>query len=237
MTHAAGGDDARGAAQPPLAVRARGLRKRFGFKDTLKGVDIALDEGQRFVVFGPNGAGKSTLLRILATQWSFSAGEVEVLGRRLPGERVALRREIGLVLHDSFLRAELTLEENLRFACDLHDLRFAAVRERVEALLVRVSLLPRRHDRVGTFSQGMKKRASLVLSLLHAPRLWILDEPFSGLDPEGQELLGELITDFSGNGRTVLLVTHHESRGLALATRWIRMRDGRVAEADGGRAA
>jgi ABC-type multidrug transport system ATPase subunit len=217
----------------PLAVRTKGLRKRFGYTETLRGIDLEVPQGQCFGLFGPNGAGKSTLLRILGTQWVFSAGSVEVMGCALPAQSMAVRSRIGIVFHQSFLRPELTLSENLRFTGELYGCSPEAVERRGTELLERLSLFPRRNDRVGTFSQGMTKRASLARSLLHEPRLWILDEPFSGLDADGQIVLEELLEDFSQRGGTVLLVTHEAERGTRLAKQWVRLEAGKVVERHG----
>lgn len=222
------------AASP--AVRVRGLRKRFGYRETLRGVDLEIPRGGCFGLFGPNGAGKSTLLRILATQWTFTSGVVEVLGTDVRRDPRLVRRQTGLVPHGSFLRRELTIEENLRFACELYALRYDDELSRIDALLQRFALSHRRKDRVATFSQGMVKRANIILSLLHRPELWILDEPFSSLDKEGQEVLEKTIRTFSAGGEfsqaggTVILVTHGEERGARLADDWIGLEDGVIAE-------
>lgn len=201
----------------PLAIRVRGLRKRFGYREVLRGLDLDIPRGQCFALFGPNGAGKSTLLRILATQWSADAGTVEVLGREARRQALEIRARIGVVLHDSLLRRELSLAENLRFACDLQGLRWREVETRSGRLLRRFGLHLRSRDRVGAFSQGMIRRAGIVRSLLHDPELWLLDEPFSGLDPEGQALLESVIADFTAGGGTVVLVTHRMELGARLA--------------------
>jgi ABC-type multidrug transport system ATPase subunit len=219
------------------AVRLTGVRKRFGYRDVLRGVDLEIPRGSCFVVFGPNGAGKSTLLRIVATQWTFTSGHVEVLGKDIRKEPTVVRGLIGLVLHDSFLRWELTLEENLRFACDLHGIRAAEGARRTESLLERFGLAHRRHDVTGTFSRGMLQRAGLVRSLLAEPKLWILDEPFSGLDPAGQELLEQAIREFYGAGGTVLLVTHQLNMGSRLATASAYIEDGAILRQGAGAAA
>jgi ABC-type multidrug transport system ATPase subunit len=205
------------------------VRKTLGYREVLRNIDLDVPAGMLFVIHGPNGAGKSTLLRLAATQWRPSAGEVLVLGRDARREALWVRRRVGLVLHESLLRRELTLEENLRFACDLQGLGFRAVRDRADGLLDRFGLFPRRRDLVATFSQGMAKRASIVRSLLHEPELWLLDEPFSGLDPAGQALLEGLVRDFPRAGGTVVLVTHEEERGERLANAWARIENGKVA--------
>ena len=217
----------------PLAVRTKGLRKRFGYTETLRGIDLEVPQGECFGLFGPNGAGKSTLLRILATQWVFSAGSVEVMGCALPAQTLAVRSQVGIVFHQSFLRPELTLSENLRFTGELYGCSPEAVESRGTELLERLSLLPRRNDCVGTFSQGMAKRASLARSLLHEPKVWILDEPFSGLDVDGQAVLEEMLEGFSQRGGTVVLVTHEAERGTRLAKQWVRLEAGKVVERQG----
>jgi ABC-type multidrug transport system ATPase subunit len=191
-------------------------------------VSLEVPRGGCFALFGPNGAGKSTLLRVISTQWTPSEGRVEVLGmdvRRHP-ERVKAR--IGLVLHEPFLRRELTLSENLTFAGDLHGLPRSDTRARGRLLLERFGLSHRAGDLVRTFSQGMLKRASLARSLLAEPELWILDEPFSGLDPEGQAILERAIDEFAAGRGTVLLVTHQLSLGRRLASGSGRVEDGKV---------
>lgn len=193
-----------------LAIDVRGVRKRFGYREVLKGVSLRVPRGTCFVLSGPNGAGKSTLLRIVATQWTFHAGHVRVLGtdvRRLTGKLEA-RARLGAVFHESFLRPELSLEENLQYAASLHRLRWAQVAERAEELSRRFGLQARLRDRVTTFSEGMIKRANVVRSLLHEPDLWILDEPFAGLDWAGRELLESVVKDYCTSGHTVFMVTH-----------------------------
>lgn len=218
------------------AVRMDGVRKRFGYRDTLRGVSLEVPRGGCLVITGPNGAGKSTLLRILATQWSFTSGRVEILGRDIQRHTSWVRARIGLVLHEPFLRREMTLEENLRFAAALFAIPASLRDTRIEKLLETFGLGHRRKDIVGTFSQGMLKRASLARSLINEPEVWILDEPFSGLDPAGQDLLGASIRSFleERSGRTVFLVTHQLGIGRELATSSVRIEDGRVAQFTSG---
>ena len=210
------------------AVSLRGIRKRFGYRDVLRGIDLEIPAGVCAAIFGANGAGKSTLLRIVATLAQPSEGVGSVLGFDLVRRPLEVRRRIGVVMHQSFLRDELTLDENLRL--------FAALYGSVdgmtgETLVERFGLAHRRRDPVGTFSQGMTKRANLIRSLLHAPQLWILDEPFSGLDPAGQELLRESIHEFRTRGGTVLLVTHRTDLGRELAQQVVSIHDGDIVAA------
>ena len=207
------------------AVRLRGVRKRFGFSEVLRGVDLDVECGECLAVFGPNGAGKSTLIRIIATQWQPSAGEGEVFGFSLRRRVLEVRRRVGVVLHQSFLRAELSLDENLRLFASLYGVADSA---RVDGLVERFGLEKRRSDLVGAYSQGMLKRGNLIRSLLHAPDLWILDEPFSGLDPEGCDVVVDALRAHRSRGGTALLVTHQTRLGEELATRSIRLLRGRI---------
>ena len=213
-----------------LAVRLRGVRKRFGYRDVLRGVDLDIPRGSCFVLTGANGTGKSTVLRVISTQWTFSSGSVEVLGLDVRRSSLRVKSSLGVVFHESFLRPELSLEENLKFSASLHGLRWNDVAATATSLLDRLGLSRRRQDTLSTFSQGMTRRADLIRSRLHEPELWILDEPFAGLDAGGCELLEAMIGEFVQTGRTVLLVTHRTALGERLADSGATLEDGRVVE-------
>lgn len=221
------------AADSP-AVRLRGVRKRFGYRDVLRGIDLDVPRGSCFVLTGPNGAGKSTILRVISTQWTFSSGQVEILGLDIKRAALRVKNLLGAVFHDSFLRPELSLEENLKFSASLRGLRWKDVAGTASSLLDNLGLARRRHDSVSTFSQGMTKRADLIRSLLHQPELWILDEPFAGLDAAGCDLLEDMIVDYARGGRTILLVTHRTTLGERLADCGAHLEDGRVASRRAG---
>ena len=211
------------AGAPQAAISLKGICKSFGFRDVLQGVDLEVQAGSCLCIYGQNGAGKSTLARILATLWSPSQGTGEILGHELGKGNREIRRHTSMVADQSFLRSELTLEENLSFYGSLYGIPEDG---RTSRLLERFGLLHRRKDPVSTFSQGMIKRANLARSLLHEPDLWILDEPFSGLDQEGQELLKECIREYPRSGRTVVLVTHLRDIGDQLGTDSVEVREG-----------
>jgi ABC-type multidrug transport system ATPase subunit len=233
MTSSRGADGIDGPRKA-LAARLRGVRKRFGYRDVLRAVDLDVERGTCLAVAGPNGAGKSTLLRIISTQWTVTAGEVEVLGIDARAEPLAVRRRVGVCAHESFLRRELSLEENLRFAGDLFALGGKALEMRIDVLCETFGLAHRRRDRVAIFSQGMLRRASLARSLLHEPDLWILDEPFSGLDAGGRDILRGSIGEFHGAGGTVILVTHEAALSEALANSTLRVEGGLLVPAGAG---
>lgn len=226
-----------GADSPPLVV-IDALSKRFGPTWALRGVDLTLTAGAFLTVFGPNGAGKTTLIRILATLSRPSSGEIYLAGVPLKRAGAQLRRSIGLVTHQTLLYPDLSAEENLRFYGRLYDV--PELDGQIDLALERVGLLPRRYSLVQEFSRGMQQRLSIARAILHDPALLLLDEPYTGLDPEATEILGEILTGLSRQGRTIILATHNLERGLALCDEVVILARGRVAyrasreEIDGG---
>jgi heme exporter protein A len=212
------------------AVAVSGLRREFGERAALDGVDLSLSAGESLLVLGPNGAGKTTLLRILATLLRPSAGEVRVLGCALPAEAWRLRGRIGLLGHEPLLYRDLSGRENLRFHARLHGLRGAPAEARIEALLAAAGMERRADERVADLSAGMRQRLAVCRCVLHEPELLLLDEPDSHLDAEGRELAAALIGP--GGGRTRVVVSHDPERHMAEADRVLRLgAGGRVAVA------
>jgi heme exporter protein A len=203
------------------AIELRGLRRDYGDRAALAGVDLSLDEGETLLVLGPNGAGKTTLLRVLATLLRPSAGEVRVLGAALPGEAWKVRGRIGLLGHDALLYRDLSGRENLRFHARLHGIEREATEARIGELLAAVGMERRADDRVAELSAGMRQRLAICRCVLHEPELLLLDEPDSHLDAPGRELARELIGP--GGGRTRVVVTHDPERFLPEADQVLRL--------------
>jgi heme exporter protein A len=206
--------------QPP-AIRLAGLRRDYGDRAALDGVDLELGAGESLVVLGPNGAGKTTLLRILGTLLRPTGGEVEVLGCSLPREAWKLRGRIGYLGHEPLLYRDLSGRENLRFQARLHGIVREPAEARIEALLAAVGMERRADERVAELSAGMRQRLSICRCVLHEPGLLLLDEPDSNLDVEGRELARGLIGPDSGSTRVV--VTHDPERFLPEADRVLRL--------------
>ena len=221
------GPVAAGSGTTDWAIEAVGLTRRYGSARALKGLSLTIPWDQRVAVLGPNGAGKTTFLRILATLARPTSGRVEVGGLPLPEQAAAVRRHVGLVAHQTFLYDELTVRENLQFYGRLY--RVADLRTRVDLLIERVGLAQRVDARVRTLSRGLQQRASLARAVLHDPPILLLDEPETGLDVAGVDLLAELMWDTAGRRRTVLLTTHNLERALELADRIVVLVDGKVA--------
>jgi len=217
-----------GTAKDEPALSLAGLRRDFGERPALAGVDLTLGGGESLVVLGPNGAGKTTLLRILATLLRPGGGEVRVLGARLPDEAWKVRGRIGFLGHEPLLYRDLSGRENLRFHAKLHGLRGAAAEARIGELLTAVGMERRAEQRVAELSAGMRQRLAICRCVLHEPELLLLDEPDSNLDAEGRDLARELIGP--GEARTRVLVTHDPERALPDADQVLRLgAGGRVA--------
>ncbi len=191
----------------------------------LRGLDLEVARGQAVAVFGPNGAGKSTLLRTLAGLLRADRGSVSVFGNELPAGS-ELRRRIGYLGHESFLYRDLSARENLSYYARLFSIDPDQV---VQAALVEVGLDRFAERRVATFSRGMLQRLALARVLLHDPDLLLLDEPLTGLDPQGGELLAAMLVERRKRGVTILMATHDIERALACSTRALVLTRGRVA--------
>ena len=187
-------------------IRGRGLERRFGAKRVLRGLDLDVARGAFVVVTGANGSGKTTLLRLVAGLAAPTAGELAV---------DAERAELGYLGHEPLVYRELTALENLALYARLY--RVPESRERIGMLLERFGLWDVRNERSGTYSRGMLQRLALCRALLHDPTLLLLDEPFSGLDAEGAELLDRELLERRGHA-TFLVATHDPVRLSPLAT-------------------
>jgi heme exporter protein A len=205
------------------ALELRGLGRRYGERPALQDVTLTLDAGQTLVVFGPNGAGKTTLLRVLAGLLRPHAGDVWVLGARLPDEGWRARGRVGLLTHEPLLYRELSARENLRFHARLHGVAPARVDEALEAVRLRL----RADDPIAELSRGMVQRAAVARAVLHDPALLLLDEPLANLDPAAAEVLEPLIGRSSG--RTRVVTSHDPAGGLAEGDVALGLRGGRVA--------
>ena len=202
------------------AVRCGGLERRFGDRLALAGVDLEVGDGQVVLLTGPNGAGKTTLLRILATVLKPTAGTAEVAGHELPKEATAVRGRVGYAAHEALVYPGLTARENLELYAALH----GAPQDAVGAALDRVGLAARATARVCELSRGMRQRLSLARATLHGPSLLLLDEPTTGLDDDGRDVLRSVLT----GGASALVATHEPDWFADVAERSVRLEAGRV---------
>jgi heme exporter protein A len=211
----------------PTGIRFEKIEKRYGGLYALRRVSLDIAPGECVALAGRNGSGKTTLLRIAANLVRPSAGNVLFVNAQ-DGENAAATR-VGFVAHATMVYDELTAEENLLLFARLQGIADAAVR--VDMLLREVGLIERRDSLVRTFSRGMRQRVAIARALLNEPAVLLLDEPSTGLDPEGVSWLAATLRHMREEGRTILMSLHGESEISALATRAIRLEAGSV-EAD-----
>jgi heme exporter protein A len=206
------------------AIEVQGLRRSFGARRALDGVDFSLGAGECLALFGPNGAGKTTLLRVLAGLLKPSGGLARIAGVQLPGG-AEVRSVVGLISHATMLYGALTARENVEFAARLYGVMDARAAARASLERMRV------HDRADTavraLSRGLQQRVSVARATVHSPRVVLLDEPFTGLDDTGAGALTAVLESLLRDGAALVLVTHNIHEGLALASHAAVMKDGR----------
>jgi ABC-2 type transport system ATP-binding protein len=203
----------------PPAIAVRGLRKSYGPKAVLDGLDLTVPDGTVFALLGPNGAGKTTLVRILSTLIRADAGDVLVAGHDPVREPDAVRAAIGVTGQFSAVDSMLTGADNLRLMADLHRLGRSAGRRRVADLLDRFDLAEAGGTVAAAYSGGMLRRLDLAMTLVGAPRIIFLDEPTTGLDPRSRRGLWQIIRELVAGGVTVLLTTQYLDEADQLADR------------------
>jgi lipooligosaccharide transport system ATP-binding protein len=200
-----------------LAIRLRGVVKRFGEIVAVDGLDLDVPEGTCVGLLGPNGAGKSTTMKMLTAQVIANAGELEVLGYKLPDESKVARAQMGVVPQLDNLDTTLTVEQNLRVFAHLYRLGRAERGPAIERALQIANLTQRRTAKVDELSGGMRRRLLIARGLVHQPRLLLLDEPTVGLDPQVRQGLWALIDALRSEGTSILMSTHYIEEAQRLA--------------------
>jgi len=216
------------ARQADIALRMRGVTKRFGPITAVDGLDLEVPAGTCVGLLGPNGAGKSTTMKMLTAQAIADEGELEVLGFRLPGESKQARAECGVVPQLDNLDTTLTVEQNLRVFAWLYRLGRHERTPAVERALEIANLGARRDTRVDELSGGMRRRLLIARALVHRPRLVLLDEPTVGLDPQVRQELWALIDGLRSEGVSILMSTHYIEEAQRLADTVVIMSHGKA---------
>src|SRR5579883_1340943 len=189
------------------AIVVRGLRKVYGNKAAVDGVNLTVPRGCFFGFLGPNGAGKSTTIRMLTGLVPPTSGEIELLGLRMPGQETEIKQRIGLVPDESLLFDRLTGAEFLEFVGRMYGLDRAVARDRGRALLD-VFKLNENRKLIAEYSKGMRKRLAMAAALIHHPDLFLMDEPFEGVDAVGARLMKDILLDQVRRGATIFLTSH-----------------------------
>jgi ABC-2 type transport system ATP-binding protein len=199
-------NDADGADSP--AIRVQNLVKIYGSKAAVDGLTLEVPRGSFFGFLGPNGAGKSTTIRMLIGLTPPSAGTVEILGYRMPEDDLEIKKRIGLVPDESLLFDRLTGLEYLEFVGRMYALDRKLARTRAAELLELFELTAEPKKIIAEYSKGMRKRVAMAAALIHRPELFLMDEPFEGVDAVGARLMKDILLDQVRHGATVFLTSH-----------------------------
>ncbi|MFI9745466.1 ATP-binding cassette domain-containing protein [Streptomyces sp. NPDC052494] len=213
-----------------LAIAANGLRKSYGDKVVLDGIDLAVPEGTIFSLLGPNGAGKTTAVKILSTLVSAGpgSGAIRVGGHDLAANPQAVRAAIGVTGQFSAVDGLITGEENMLLMADLHHLSQREGRRVAAELLERFDLVDAAKKPASTYSGGMKRRLDIAMTLVGDPRIIFLDEPTTGLDPRSRHNMWQIIRELVSDGVTVFLTTQYLEEADELADRIAVLNDGKI---------
>jgi lipooligosaccharide transport system ATP-binding protein len=210
------------------AVVARGLRKTYGERVAVDGIDFEVEPGVCFGFLGPNGAGKTTTMKTIYGLASVDGGDLQVLGMDATLERRAIKARIGVVQQETNLDGELTVRENLIYQAGYFGLDRAAVADRIEELIA-FSLLTERADEVPwLLSGGMKRRLMIARALVNDPELVVLDEPTTGLDPQARLAVWRALDQLRRRGVTLLLTTHYMEEAARMCDRLLIMDEGKI---------
>ncbi|RZS31382.1 lipooligosaccharide transport system ATP-binding protein [Herbihabitans rhizosphaerae] len=209
-------------------VRARGLIKKFGDFEAVRGIDLDVRRGEAFGFLGPNGAGKSSTMRMIACNSPRSGGELSVLGMDPDRDGPAIRARLGVVPQLDNLDTELTVRQNLQIYGRYFGMPRAVVREKATELLDFAQLTERADDEVDPLSGGMKRRLTIARSLINDPELLLLDEPTTGLDPQARHLLWDRLFRLKHSGVTLIVTTHYMDEAEQLCDRLVVMDGGKI---------
>ena len=191
------------------AIAASGLRKAFGDKIVLDGIDLEVPAGTVFSLLGPNGAGKTTAVNVLTTLTKADAGTIRVAGHDVATETRAVRAVIGVTGQFAAVDDLLTGEENLQLMADLHHLRAGEGKRAVTSLLERFDLAESAQKMAATYSGGMRRKLDLAMTLVTRPQIIFLDEPTTGLDPRSRRTMWNIVRELVADGVTVFLTTQY----------------------------
>ncbi|MFJ6572353.1 ATP-binding cassette domain-containing protein [Streptomyces sp. NPDC091292] len=218
-----------GHPSPAAAVSTVGLRKSYGDKTVLDGIDLHIPAGSVFALLGPNGAGKTTAVKILSTLISADGGQAQVAGHDIADSPEGVRAAIGVTGQFSAVDGLITGEENMLLMADLHHLSKREGRRVTAELLERFDLTEAAKKPAQSYSGGMKRRLDIAMTLVGSPRIIFLDEPTTGLDPRSRHTMWGIIRELVSDGVTVFLTTQYLEEADELADRIAVLHDGRIA--------
>ena len=189
-------------------VSIRNLKKSYGTKEVLKGINLEISSGQIIGYIGPNGAGKSTTVKILCGLISDFDGEIEIFGKLLGSQTLEIKKQIGYIPENAALYESLTPMEFMEFIGEMRSLEPEQTRRKAEALMSIFEMKPNINQRIATFSKGMRQKVLICSSLLHNPDLIFMDEPLSGLDANSVIMVKEMLIHLAREGKTIFYSSH-----------------------------
>ena len=204
------------------------LTKSFKENKVLNEISFEVHRGEVLCILGPNGAGKTTTINILTAALGSDSGEIKFKGKPISRQLRAYKQALGIVPQDVALYDELSAERNLSFFASLYGLHGNELKKAVDEALVFAGLDDRRHDKVKTFSGGMKRRLNIACAIAHHPELVIMDEPTVGIDPQSRNYILESIKKLRDNGMTVIYTTHYMEEVEVISSRIIIMDHGAI---------
>ena len=213
----------------PALVHARGLVKRFGEFEAVRGIDVEVRRGEAFGFLGPNGAGKSSTMRMIGAVSPVSSGELRILGRDPATEGPQIRAQLGVCPQEDTLDNELSVKENLTVYGRYFGMSRRECNERADELLGFVQLTEKAAAKIDDLSGGMKRRLTIARSLINSPQLLLLDEPTTGLDPQARHSLWDRLFRLKQQGVTLVLTTHYMDEAEQLCDRLVVMDKGVIA--------
>lgn len=215
-------------ANQPVVVEARDLRKNYKNFEAVKGISFQVFQQECFGLLGPNGAGKSTTIRMLNCVSPISGGTLEVLGHSVTGNIKLIKSQIGVVPQDDNLDTELTVLQNLQVYARYFNIDKKEATRRADEVLELFQLNDKRNNKTDEISGGMKRRLVIARSLINKPKLIILDEPTTGLDPAARQVVWQQLRLLRDRGVTILLTTHYMEEATQLCDRLVIINEGRI---------
>lgn len=213
-------------------LQLNGLKKNYGMKEVLKGIDLTVYRGQIIGYIGPNGAGKSTTIKILLGLEGDYSGTIEIFGEKVDDRKIEYKRRIGYVPEMADLYDNLTAMEYLTFVGELYGMDFKAADEKAQRLMKAFGLEAVYHSRIASFSKGMRQKVLIISSLIHNPDLLFLDEPLNGLDANSVMVFKEILALLASQGKTIFYSSHIMDVVEKISNRIILIKDGTIV-ADG----
>lgn len=213
---------------PNPVIRAKSLVKKFKDFEAVKGIDFEVEPGESFGLLGPNGAGKSTTMRMIGAVSSRTSGDLEILGMDPNIDGPKIRAQLGVVPQADNLDQELKVWENLYVYGRYFGIDKKIVKERLENLLDFAQLKDKRNERIDDLSGGMKRRLTIARGLMNEPKIFLLDEPTTGLDPQARHILWDRLFRLREQGTTLVLTTHYMDEAEQLADRLIVVDKGQI---------